>query len=155
MSTSSFPAPRVAAPLTLAAAIFLAACSTPSGSPSHSGDPYIVKPKGTLFYSFGPAQTTGPDFGLPGGTRLTVLSYEFGYSHVAIPATDKTGFVPTEDLAPAPPTPKPAASPTPASRMASRRHSAAVYLPSNVNDTAPLPELPDTKPPPGSPGFRY
>ncbi len=32
-----------------------------------------------------------------------MLSYEYGYSHVAIQGTGQTGYVATEDLAPAPP----------------------------------------------------
>jgi hypothetical protein len=117
-----------------------------------------VNAQRTLFYSFGPAQATGPDFALSYGQRLTMLSYEYGYSHVAIQATGQTGYVPTEDVAPAPSPaqPGPAASPAPS---AHHRHGASTG--SNRPPTPaeqsqiPLPDFPETQPPPGTPPFRY
>jgi hypothetical protein len=113
-----------------------------------------VNSQRTLFYSFGPAQATGPDFALYHGQLLKMLSYGYGYSHVAIQGTSQTGFVPTEDVAPAPPQPRPAAS---ASTPSGHRHHTADSRPPTAAEQSaiPLPEFPESKPPPGAPTFRY
>jgi hypothetical protein len=131
--------------------MLLAGCSGPAGPGTHAGDAYIVKSQRTLFYTFGPAQATGADFALTHGARVTMLSYDYGYSQIAIQGTGQTGYVPTEDLAPAPPLPKP--SPTPAHH---RYDDAEFRSPSGDGQPRiPLPEFPETMPPPGAPAFRY
>jgi hypothetical protein len=112
-----------------------------------------VNAQRTLFYTWGPAQATGPDFALYHGQRLTMLSYDYGYSHVAVVGTNQSGYVPTEDLVPAP-----AASPSPSPSHSHHRHSASGdFRPPTAADQSqiPLPEFPESKPPPGAPPFRY
>jgi hypothetical protein len=116
----------------------------------------MVKTPKTLFYNYGPAQASGPDFALTQGERVTMLSYDYGYSHIAVADTGQSGYVATEDLAPAPPEATP--SPTPplvASR--SRRHHGADSRPPTAEEESeiPLPEFPETKPPSTAPRFRY
>jgi len=140
----------------LLCATLLAGCST-GGAGAHAGDAYVVKTARTLFYSYGPAQASGPDFALSQGQRVVMLSYEYGYSHVAVAGTGQSGYLPTDDLAPAPPLPK--GSPTP-SLLASRahhRHSAEDSRPPTPEEESqiPLPEFPESKPPPNAPPFRY
>lgn len=141
----------------LLCAILLAACAAPSGPGSHAGQPYLVNSQRTLFYSFGPSQSNGPDFALYHGERVTMLSYQYGYSHIVVEGTGQSGYVATEDLTPAPPAPK--ASPTPLSSSRSRHHHASSLdsLPPTPADEAkvPLPEFPESEPPPGAPRFRY
>jgi hypothetical protein len=64
------------------------------------------------FYKYGPAQTFGPDFVLEKGQRVTMVQHSFGYSRVT---TDDgvTGYVSTDEVAPAPPEPKPPVTPPP------------------------------------------
>ena len=138
-------------------AMLVAGCSTAGGPGTRAGDAYIVKNSRTPFYSYGPAQASGPDFALSQGDRVTMLSYEYGYCHVAVQGTGQSGYVATEDLAPAPPQPKPAA---PALAGGSHpRHHRSGYgsRPSGPVDESqiPLPEFPESKPPPGAPAFRY
>jgi hypothetical protein len=136
--------------------MLLAGCASPGGAGAHAGQTYMVSAPRTLFYSFGPAQATGPDFALPHGQLLTMLSYEYGYSHVAIQGAGESGYVPTEDVSPAAASaarPAPAASPA-----ARRRHSlpnATNATNANIQPPVPLPEFPETEPPPGTPPFRY
>jgi len=139
----------------LALGAFLqAGCSSPSGPGSHAGEPYIVNSQRTLFYSFGPAQANGPDFALYHGQQLKMLSYGYGYSHVSIQGTGQTGFVPTEDVAPAPPQARPAASPP--SPLGHHRHTADSRPPTpSEQSQIPLPDFPESKPPPNAPTFRY
>jgi hypothetical protein len=127
-------------------------CST-SGPGAHAGQPYIVNSQRTLFYTYGPAQTSGPDFALYHGERLTMLSYQYGYSQITIPETGQTGYVPTEDLAPAPPAPKP--TPTPSSPHHHRPYTSSRPPTPEEESQVPLPEFPESKPPPGAPPFRY
>jgi len=130
--------------------MLMAGCADQSGPGVHAGDAYVVKADRTLFYAYGPAQANGPNFALPKGTRLTMLSYGYGFSHVAIQGTSDTGYAASDDLAPAPPAPK--ASPTPA-RL---RHYKYIEEPSPADQThIPLPEFPESEPPPGAPPFRY
>jgi hypothetical protein len=113
----------------------------------------MVSAAHTPYYSFGPAQSTGPDSSLPRGTRLTMLSYEYGYSHIAIVGTGQAGYVPTDDVAPAPPLPRPPSLPPPVRHR--RIMEEAPYPPPPKEDTNELPVFQDTLPPPGAPPFRY
>ena len=137
-------------------AILLAGCTAPAGPGLHAGDSYIVNTQRTLFYLFGPAQAGGPDFALNHGERLTMLSKEYGYSHVAVQGTGQSGYVATEDLVPAPAL----AHASPAAAAAVHRrpgsHGASARQPSAAEQSQiPLPEFPESKPPPESPPFRY
>jgi hypothetical protein len=71
---------------------------------------YVVKVQQTPMFRYGPAQSFGADFNLTKGQHVVMLRREFGYSRVM---TDEgqTGYVATEDLASAPPPPKPASTP--------------------------------------------
>jgi hypothetical protein len=132
--------------------MMLAGCAAQSGAGVHAGDAYIVNSPRSLFYSYGPAQASGPDFALSHGTLLTMLSYEYGYSHVAVAATGQTGYVPTDDLAPAP-----KASPTPSLLALQSRHRRDDSRPPTPEEESqiPLPEFPQSEPPPNAPPFRY
>jgi hypothetical protein len=132
--------------------MLLAGCTATGGPGAHAGDPYIVNSQRTLFYSYGPAQASGPDFALDQGQRLTMLSYEYGFSRVAVQGTGQSGYVATEDLAPAPPPPKPA--PTP-SHTHHRQSDNSRPPTAEEQIQIPFPEFPESKPPPGSPPFRY
>jgi len=153
--------------LLLLTTLLLAACAAgPAGVGARAGDSYIVTSQHTLFYSYGPSQATGPDSALPRGQRLVMLSYGYGYSQIAIQGTGQTGYVSSDDISPAPPLPKPtpystpATAATPAAAAATRSHRPTVMddavLPApGQNQSIPLPEFPASKPPPGSPSFRY
>lgn len=136
--------------------MLLAGCSSPVGPGSHAGEPFMVNTQHSLFYSYGPAQASGPDFSLDHGQRVTMLSYEFGYSHVAVQATGQSGYVPTDDLVPAPPLPKASPSASVASGGHHRRGNEDSRPPTPEEESQiPLPEFPESKPPPGAPPFRY
>jgi len=126
------------------------------GPGSKAGEPYLVNTQRTLFYSYGPAQATGPDFALYHGQRVTMLSHEYGYSHIAVEGTGKSGYVATEDLVPAPPSPHPSPTAAPAGH---HRHGGKTgnFRPPTPDEESriPLPEFPEAKPPPGAPPFRY
>ena len=149
---------RPSAAVLILFAIFLAGCAS-VGPGVHAGDPYMVNTQRTLFYSYGPAQASGPDFALDHGARVTMLSYDYGYSHVAVVGTGQSGYVATEDLIPALPLPK--SSPAPALiAFHSHHHHGNDFdaYPPPVPDSEgqiPLPEFPDSKPPPNAPRFRY
>jgi hypothetical protein len=118
----------------------------------------MVKSQRTAFYSIGPAQPAGPDFALSQGARVTMLSYDFGFSHVAVEGTGQTGYVATDDLAPAPPIPAPnPAALLAASRSRHRHDDDDDSRPPTPEEESqiPLPEYPESKPPPGAPAFRY
>jgi hypothetical protein len=134
-------------------AVCVAGCASPAGPGSHAGETYVVNAQHTPFYTFGPAQAGGPDFALSHGQRVTMLSRDYGYSHVAIEGTGQAGYVSTDDLIPAPPKAASLASalPSPAIRRRAPRQTGDY----GVEPGAPLPEFPDAKPPPGSPSFRY
>jgi len=125
---------------------------TPAGPGAHAGEAYLVKARRTPFYRFGPAQAGGPDFALSQGQRVTMLSYLFGYSHVAIEGAGQSGYVATEDLAPAPP--RAASTPTVSHSRRSPSH-AALTPPSAGQSQIPFPAFPESAPPPGAPTFRY
>ena len=88
----------------IVAAMFAAGCSTTDSSSSPVGH-FNVRVK-TPMFRYGPAQSFGPDFSLPPGQHVIMLSKEFGYSRVM---TDdgQSGYVATEDLVAAPPPPPP------------------------------------------------
>jgi hypothetical protein len=79
----------------------LAACATKPVAP---GARYVVSAPKAFFYKYGPAQTTGPDFALKQGTKVTMLQMSFGFSRVM---TDDgtSGFVASAEVKPAPPEP--------------------------------------------------
>ena len=143
------------------AALILAGCLTPKDSAAHTGQPYIVTSDHCDFYSFGPAQAGGPDFALNRGQRVTMLSYQYGYSQVSISASGQGGWVPTERIAPAPPLaaqPSPTATPAPAPGSHRRHYYPGIEpytAPPASQQRVPLPIFPETQPPPGSPPFRY
>ncbi|MCS7008969.1 MAG: hypothetical protein NZL93_03405 [Chthoniobacterales bacterium] len=58
------------------------------------------------FYRIGPQQSGGPDASLPADTRVRLLRKEFGYALVKL-EDGRTGYVPSETLAVAPPLPSP------------------------------------------------
>jgi hypothetical protein len=119
----------------------------------------MVKSQRTPFYSFGPAQASGPDFALNHGSRVTMLSYQYGYSHVAVEGSGQSGYVATEDLAPAPALTGPEPSPSALLAVSHPRHRHNNYetqTPTAGDQSQiPLPEFPESKPPPGAPAFRY
>jgi hypothetical protein len=138
--------------------MLLAGCASFVGPGTHAGDPYMVNTQRTLFYSYGPAQASGPDFALSHGDRVKMLSYDYGYSHVAVAATGQSGYVATEDLVPAPPLPKATPGPLLAASHFRRGHAgddnSRPPTPEEESQI-PLPEFPESKPPPGAPSFRY
>jgi hypothetical protein len=109
---------------------------------------YVVTAPKSQFYKYGPAQAFGADFALNRGQKVTVVENSFGFSKVT---TDDgiAGFMPTEDLAPAPPEPTPQLRSTP--RTASRRNRGEETFvppgrkgsPSNVEPGLPLFEAND------------
>jgi hypothetical protein len=98
----------------LALAGLLAACATKSSIPPGTACEVSTK---ALFYKYGPAQTFGADESLPEGTRVTMVSRDFGFSRVTL-ANGVTGYVSTDELRPLPPEPKPKEKPA---RVASNR----------------------------------
>ena len=92
----------------LALAGLLAACATKSSIPA--GTPCEVTATRAQFYKYGPAQAFGADETLPMGTRVTMVSRDFGYSRVML-ASGITGYVSSDELKPLPPEPKPKEKP--------------------------------------------
>ena len=82
------------------ATFWLSGCAATDGS--RDVGHYIVSPPQTPIFRYGPAQSFGPDFNLTQGQHVVMLRREFGYSRIM---TDdgQSGYVATEDLAPAPP----------------------------------------------------
>ena len=134
----------------LSAMLLASGCATGPGK--NAGKTYAVTTPRALFYRYGPAQASGPDFALSLGERVTMLSYEYGYSQVTIPENNMTGWVPTDDLAPASPLPKSSTAPLIASRS---HHHYDEEIPSGEQPTPALPEFPESKPPAGFTPFRY
>jgi hypothetical protein len=138
--------------------MLLAGCAPTAGPGTHAGDAYMVKSQRTPFYSFGPAQSLGPDFALSHGARVTMLSYQYGYSHVAVEGSGQSGYVATEDITPAPALTGPAPSPSAllAISRPRHRHNYESQAPTAGDQSQiPLPDFPESKPPPGAPAFRY
>jgi hypothetical protein len=96
---------------------------------------YLVAPATSEFYKYGPAQAFGADFVVHRGDRITMLHRDLGYSQVQL-ADGTTGYMPTEDLKPAP-----APATPPRIRGRDRRVTAGAPRSSNV------------KPVPGDPLF--
>ena len=88
--------------------ILVASCAMNAGPDPHTTS-FITSAASTPFYKYGPAQAFGADENLNAGTHLTMLKRDFGYSRVMMD-NGVSGFVPTEDVKPAPPpaAPKPA-----------------------------------------------
>ncbi len=86
--------------------------SKPAAGAGSKTDRYVVIAARTPFYKYGPAQGLGPDFVLTAGQPLKLLQRDFGYSRVE---TDngRTGYVSTEDIAPAPAAPPAPSAPKP------------------------------------------
>jgi hypothetical protein len=100
---------------------FLGGCAA-TGAPGR----YMVTSVKSPFYKYGPAQSFGADFTLPRGQKLTVVENSFGFAKVT---TDDgmSGYMPTEDLTPAPPEPVVAATTAArVTRNASRRVTSQV-----------------------------
>jgi hypothetical protein len=91
----------------LLATLALAGCA--SGPQIPPGTICEVTAASAQFYKYGPAQSFGPDEGLPRGTRVKLLSREFGFSRVVI-GSGLTGYVANDQLNPLPP--EPARKPT-------------------------------------------
>ena len=153
----------------IAILVLLAVCAPQfgcgsAGAGAHAGERYAVNTQRTLFYKYGPAQSTGPDFALYKGQTVTMLSRAFGYSHVAT-VEGQSGYVATEDLVLAPPEQQLA----PTSQAGSRGGEGATKRgktsgssasggrrPTRSEEaTVPPPELPQSKPSTHTPGFRY
>src|SRR5271170_4672134 len=98
--------PRVSAVMLCAAmALFLnagCASSNSASAPGAAGQAhYIVTADITSFYKEGPAQPGGPDLRLKKDQVVAMVEKHYGYSKVIDP-DGETGYVPTEDIAPAP-----------------------------------------------------
>ena len=119
---------------------FLPGCTT--GGSAGSGRYVVTAPK-SPFFKYGPAQAFGADFALNRGQFVTVTENSFGFSKVT---TDDgiAGYMPSEDLIPAPPEPAPQIRATP--RTASRRNRGEETFngagikgsPSNIEPGLPL-----------------
>lgn len=118
----------------------LAGCATTGGGPGR----YVVTSPKAPFYKYGPAQAFGADFALNRGQQLTVVENSFGFAKVT---TDDgiTGYMPSDDLAPAPPAPAPQirAEPRVASRRAGGSGSATKRQPTVLDTGLTLMEVND------------
>jgi hypothetical protein len=68
------------------------------------GKLFAVRAAQTSFYRYGPQQGNGPDETLPKDTLMTLIRPSFGYCKVKLIASEKEGYVASEDIQPAPPT---------------------------------------------------
>jgi hypothetical protein len=97
-------------------------CTSPNSSSNSAARAktgrFMVAVNKSPFYKYGPAQAFGADFALNRGQQLTLVQRSFGFSKVM---TDdgQSGYMPTEDLVPAPFVPPPATPPV----LAARRKS--------------------------------
>ena len=162
-------------PLICLAGIFLGGCAMETYSPDAAPE-YVVIRDLTGFYRLGPEQSRGADASLPVQTRVKLLRREMGYSLVQLEDT-RTGYVPNENIAVAPPRiqsapGKPDSDPR-RNGGTGRKDRGQAYSGPQVNDTplpnpgAPAPDLkiqpeavPDTIPvpsdtPAAGPKFRY
>lgn len=124
------------------AVLMLQSCQGAGGKAPPLAGRYVVTARKSMFYHYGPAQASGPDGQLAKGTQLTVSKREPGYSQVILD-DGRTGYVPTEDIAPA--LPEAAATPPPAK---SRRDRPEPMPPPGPITPLPLPEQP-------TPNFRF
>ena len=106
--SSSKTVPRALLACLTLCTLLLTGCAMLTGGSSDVGF-YLVNVEKTPMYRYGPAQNFGADFNLTKGQRVVMLRREYGYSRVM---TDEgqSGYVATEDLVPAPPQPKSAAT---------------------------------------------
>lgn len=134
----------------------LSGCTTREAM--HSGSRYVVTSERAQFYKYGPAQSFGPDFVLEKGRKVTMLERSFGYSRIT---TDQgiTGYISSDEVAPAPPEPQPTPSPEARGNASIGRpkRSSVRGTPGSplfdVNDV-PMP-LPGNPEPRSEPKFRY
>ena len=104
------PSPRVRLELPcLLAALMLTACAGPTFAPDQA-PAFIVLRQDAPFYRYGPQQAEPPEARLEKGERVLRLRAELGFSLVQL-ASGPAGYMANEDLAPAPPLPKPPAAP--------------------------------------------
>lgn len=89
--------------IVFSAAWLVAGCAVPEQAPENAPE-MIVTRQFTPFYTTSPMQTRGPDASLPQDERVRLLSRDFGFSLVQLPDGRK-GYVPSDNLAPAPPLP--------------------------------------------------
>lgn len=87
-------------------AFALGACTSSQSGPQPqgaNGGPalYIVTADKAPFFKYGPAQQGGADYQLKKNQVVTMVDRKYGYSRVLDPDGD-SGFVPTDDLMPAP-----------------------------------------------------
>ncbi len=80
-----------------------------------------------------------------------MLSYQFGYSHIVIQGSGETGYIPTDNVAPAPA----AAQSSPQSAAVRHRLGLSRAPTPEEESQVPLPAFPEAAPPAGSPPFRY
>lgn len=118
--------------LPLACGLLVLSCTLPEQAPENPPE-MIVTRQLTPFYTTSPMQTRGPDASLPQDERVRLLSRDFGFSLVQLPDGRK-GYVPSDNLAPAPP---PAPKPKKREGAPSRAFDS---LPEIVDD-APLPDF--------------
>lgn len=144
--------------LLLLGAGFAGCKTTDAHGPKNSN--YMITSADCEFYKYGPAQAFGPDLALHRGDRVTLLQKQFGYSHVMM-ADGTSGYVATEDLAPAPILPP--SRPIAALTRGGGSGRSATHRQSNVRPTAdplfdindvPSPPLP-TDPAKPSPSFHF
>ena len=136
-----------------AGVLFAAACSNskPASPPQAAGVGtvrYVVTTETAPFYKYGPAQPSGPDLRLKKDELVTMVARHYGYSRVTDPDGD-TGYVPTDDIVPAP-----SQAPVLASSSKKSQKTRAVPPDFEQPNDAALP----SKQPPGDepvPSFRY
>lgn len=124
------------------------------------GTRFVVTAQRAGFYKYGPAQNFGPDYHLTKGQKLTLVTPSFGFSRFT---TDDGvgGYVSNDELAVAPPEPKPTPVPAARNKLAAGKPKRSDVKPTpgaplfDINDVpAPLPQDPSGEPRP-APGFRF
>lgn len=99
-----------AAVLGVAGCFLLGACATTQTYKPEEAPEMITTNDFVPFYRIGPQQSGGPDASLPADTRVKLLKKEFGFALVKL-EDGRTGYVPAETLAVAPPSPPPPKEP--------------------------------------------
>lgn len=159
--------------LALGLCLALCSCATPQTFAPEQAPEYVTIRDYTPFYRIGPMQQR-PDASLPSGTRVKLLRQEMGFSYVQLEDT-RTGYVANENMAVAPPKPKPPVDEYASAGDGNRKRGRASspYRGAQVNDT-PLPDVnipppdlniapeevpsapaPTPAPPPEKPKFRF
>ncbi len=100
---SSGGAAAIGQMVALAAVVLVAGCA--HGGSAGTGR-YVVTATKSPFYKYGPAQAFGADFALNRGQKVTVVESSFGFAKVTT-EDGIAGYMPTDDLSPAPPEPAP------------------------------------------------